>query len=112
MALSLALALATAPPQADLACARAGVAVENQRFAELQNLRLAYVRCGEGAPTVVFEMGFGGNLGAMGARLSPGSRVRSGLRLQPPEPRSKHRRLGRLMPTGCGRPKKQSTAAP
>ncbi len=62
MALSLALALATVAPQADLACARAGVAVENQRFAELQNLRLAYVRCGEGAPTVVFEMGFGGNL--------------------------------------------------
>ena len=46
----------------DPACAAAGTAEANQRFVDVQGVRLAYVRCGTGAPAIVLEMGFGGNL--------------------------------------------------
>lgn len=57
-----AAALAEPAARPDAQCAQAGTSEANQRFAEVQDMRLAYVRCGEGAPTIVFEMGFGGNL--------------------------------------------------
>lgn len=61
------LALAAAAASAavavpDAGCAANAFAPGHQRFAEVQGVTLAYVRCGQGAPTVVFEGGFGGNL--------------------------------------------------
>ena len=56
------LAASPAGPVADRDCAAVGLGDERQTFIVADDTRLAYVRCGSGAPTVVFEGGFAGNL--------------------------------------------------
>ncbi len=56
------MAAGNAGPIADPSCASVGVADEHQSFVTAEGVKLAYVRCGSGAPTIVFEGGFGGNL--------------------------------------------------
>jgi hypothetical protein len=57
--LIVAAALASIPTP-DSACA--AKAMDKPAIVSAQETRLAYVRCGRGAPTIVFEGGFGGDL--------------------------------------------------